>query len=228
MKKAIVLSSGGIDSTTCLAMAVDEFGTENVVSVSAIYGQKHSKEIECARKIASHYGITHRELDITSLDIFKGSACTLLQENAESVAQGTYAEQVNEGIVSTYVPFRNGVLLSLVAAMALSMFPEDEILIYVGVHSDDVVGAAYADCSFQFVYAMNEAVRTGTYDKVGVFAPLVDWTKADVVRVGHQLGAPFALTWSCYNGGEHSCGTCATCLDRQKAFEANNLKDPVV
>lgn len=228
MRKAIVLSSGGIDSTTCLAMAIDEFGTENVVSVSAIYGQKHSKEIECARKIATYYGVAHREIDITSLNIFEGSTCTLLQENAGSVAQGTYAEQVNEGIVSTYVPFRNGVLLSLVAAMALSMFPDDEILVYVGIHSDDVAGSAYADCTFQFANAMNEAIRAGTYGKVGVSAPLVDWTKADVVRVGHQLGAPFELTWSCYNGGEHPCGTCATCLDRRKAFEANNLKDPVV
>ena len=188
MRKAIVLSSGGIDSTTCLAMAIDEFGTENVVSVSAIYGQKHSKEIECARKIATYYGVAHREIDITSLNIFEGSTCTLLKENAGSVAQGTYAEQVNEGIVSTYVPFRNGVLLSLVAAMAMSMFPNDEILIYVGMHLDDVIGAAYADCTFQFADAMKRAYGEQILRNADFFSFFVNLCQKDEYQLGGDAG----------------------------------------
>lgn len=231
MNRAIVLSSGGIDSTTCLAMAVKEYGAENVVSVSVLYGQKHAKEKECAAKVAEFYGVEHRIIDISTLGIFTGSTCTLLADNAESVAQGTYAEQVSEGmssIVSTYVPFRNGLMVSLIASMAMSIFPEDSIRIYLGAHADDTLGYAYADCSYDFIRVMNDAIFMGTYGKVNVRAPLIRMSKAEVVAKGIELEAPYELTWSCYEGGETPCGACATCLDRAKAFEANGIDDPAL
>lgn len=231
MNRAIVLSSGGIDSTTCLAMAVKDYGAENVISVSVLYGQKHSKEQQCAIDVASFYGVEHRTIDITSLGIFTGSSCTLLADSTEPVAQGTYAEQVSEStssIVSTYVPFRNGLMLSLIASMAMSIFPDDKVRIYLGVHSDDTLGHAYADCSYDFVRVMNDAIFVGTYGRITVHAPLIRMNKADVVKKGLELNAPYELTWSCYEGGETPCGTCATCLDRAKAFEVNGVADPAL
>lgn len=231
MNRAIVLSSGGIDSTTCLAMAVKEYGAENVLSVSVLYGQKHDKEKECAVKIAEFYGVEHRVIDITDLGIFTGSTCTLLADNAEPVAQGTYAEQVSEGmssIVSTYVPFRNGLMVSLIASLAMSVYPEDNVRIHLGVHRDDTLGHAYADCSYDFVRVMSDAIFMGTYGRVTVTAPLVRMSKAQVVAKGIELEAPYELTWSCYEGGETPCRACATCLDRAKAFEANGIDDPAL
>lgn len=110
--KAIVLNSGGVDSTTCVGIAVDRYGKENVTTVSAYYGQKNDKELSCAEKIAEHYGVTHRVIDLASTHIMDGSDCTLLQ-GGKDIAHGTYAEQMAEGDskIATYVPFRNGFCL---------------------------------------------------------------------------------------------------------------------
>lgn len=228
IQKAIVLSSGGVDSTTCIGIAVDRLGAENVSTVSVFYGQKHSKEIECARKIANHYGVKHYELDLSP--VMKYSNCSLLSDSTESIKHQSYAEQIaenGEGMVSTYVPFRNGLMLSAVAALAMSIYPEYNVDIYLGAHADDAAGNAYADCSSAFTNAMNEAIHIGTYDKVFVEAPLVNMNKAEVVKTGLSLNVPYALTWSCYEGGDLQCGTCGTCIDRREAFRLNGVEDPV-
>lgn len=126
--KAIVLNSGGVDSTTCVGIAVDRYGKENATTVSAYYGQKNDKELSCAEKIAEHYGVAHRVIDLASTHIMDGSVCTLLQG----------------GKVATYVPFRNGLLLAAVAAVAQSVYPQCEL--YKGAHADDAAGDAYPDC----------------------------------------------------------------------------------
>ena len=226
--KALVLSSGGIDSTTCVGIAVDKLGKENVSTVSVFYGQKHAKELECANKVAKFYGVKHYELDLSS--IMKYSNCPLLKGSTEKIKHESYAEQIKkngEGMVSTYVPFRNGLMLSSVATLAMSIYPNEEVEIYLGVHADDSAGRAYADCSQEFTYAMKEAIYIGTYEKVTVKAPLVNMTKADVVKTGLELKVPYELTWSCYEGGEKQCGTCGTCIDRKNAFKQNGVKDPV-
>lgn len=229
MNKALVLSSGGVDSTTCVGIAVDELGADNVSTVSIFYGQKHSKELECARKVSDYYGLKHYELDLSG--IFRFSNCSLLEGSTEEVPEGSYEEQIDRkenGMVSTYVPFRNGLMLAAVASLAVSIYPEDEVGIYLGAHADDAAGSAYADCSPEFTDAMREAIYIGTYNKVKVVAPLVNMNKAGVVRTGLELNVPYELTWSCYNGGDKPCGKCGTCIDRAKAFEANGVADPAM
>ncbi len=229
-KKALVLSSGGIDSTTCLSIAIDELGAENVSTVSIFYGQKHNKELEQAEKIAEYYGVTNYQIDLSEVMRYNKN-CTLLSNNHQEIDHSSYAEQIEkskDGIINTYVPFRNGLMLSSVASLALSIYPDDEIDIYLGTHADDVAVATYADCSEEFTNAIGQAINIGTYEKVSLRTPLVNLSKAEVVREGLELGTPYELTWSCYEGGETPCGTCATCIDRAIAFKLNGIEDPAL
>jgi len=226
--KAVVLSSGGVDSTTCVAMAVNELGSANVVTLSFKYGQRHEKELESAQKIADFYGLAHYVYDLTS--IFAYSDCSLLSSSKEKPEHMSYADQIardGEGKVSTYVPFRNGLMLSAAAALAQSLYPEEECGIWIGAHADDAAGNAYADCSVAFNESMGRAISIGTYELVKLHAPLNRLNKAQVVAEGLKLGVPYDLTWSCYEGGEKACGKCATCIDRLAAFRANGCEDPI-
>ena len=228
MKKALVLSSGGVDSTTCVGIAVKDVGSENVSTVSVFYGQKHNKELECADKVAEFYNVKHYVLDLSN--VLQYSNCSLMKNSTEDIPMMSYAEQIEkngEGKVSTYVPFRNGLMLSAVAALAQSIYPDDDVDIYLGAHADDAAGRAYADCSEEFTSAMNTAIVIGTYGKVRVFAPLVNLNKAGVVKLGLSIGVPYNLTYSCYNGREKACGRCGTCIDRLNAFKVNGLQDPI-
>lgn len=228
-KKAIVLSSGGVDSTTCLAIAVDAFGAENVSTLTCFYGQKHQKELDAALAVADFYHVKHYTVDLSP--VFRFSNCPLLQQSTEEIPEQSYAEQIaqnGEGMVATYVPFRNGLFLSAVASLAMSIYPDDEVEVFIGAHADDAAGHAYADCSQQFTDAMRDAISIGTYNRVYVQAPLVTYNKAEVVKVGLKLGAPYHLTWSCYEGGSKPCGKCGTCIDRAKAFELNGVEDPAL
>lgn len=225
--KILVLSSGGVDSTTCLAMAVAEVGAENVLALSVYYGQKHDKEIQAAEKVAEYYGVRRMELDLSV--IFAGSNCSLLKQSTEDIPLESYAQQIEETHgekpVSTYVPFRNGLFLSSAASIALSHGCSK---IMYGAHADDAAGAAYPDCSLDFVNAMNQAIYLGSGNQLTIEAPFVSLTKADVVKKGLELGVPYELTWSCYEGGEKPCGKCGTCIDRMKAFELNGTVDPLL
>ncbi|MCD7820802.1 MAG: 7-cyano-7-deazaguanine synthase QueC [Clostridiales bacterium] len=225
--KALVLSSGGVDSTTALALAVEQYGRENVVALSISYGQKHDKEISSAKAVAQHYGVEQLFLDLT--DIFQYSDCSLLRQSDEDIPLESYAEQIEETggetPVSTYVPFRNGLFLSCAASIALSK--GCGVLIY-GAHADDAAGFAYPDCSPAFHQAMDAAVYEGSGHQLHIEAPFVRWTKAQVVKKGLELGVPYELTWSCYQGGDKPCGQCGTCLDRAKAFAENGVADPAL
>lgn len=226
MRKAVVLSSGGLDSTTCLGIAVDQLGAENVKTISVFYGQRHEKELESARAVAEYYKVEHYEYDMSK--VFEFSNCSLLKGSTDEIIHKSYVEQIKENErVSTYVPFRNGLLLSMAAAIADSLFPDEEIDIYYGAHADDYANNAYADCSVEFTDAINKAINIGTYNKIGIVAPLLYIDKAEVVKIGLKLKVPYHLTWSCYEGGEKQCGTCATCIDRKEAFARNGAVDPV-
>ena len=224
--KAMVLFSGGVDSTTCLGIAVDKYGAENVVALSIAYGQKHTKEIECSQKIAQHYGVEHLYLDLGK--IFQYSNCSLLSHSDQEIPTESYAKQIEKtdgAPVSTYLPFRNGLFLSSAASIALSKGCE---VIYYGAHSDDAAGNAYPDCSDAFNKAINEAIYIGSGNQLKVEAPFIGLTKAQVVKKGLELKVPYELTWSCYMGEDKPCGVCGTCLDRAKAFAENGVADPAL
>ncbi len=224
--RALVLFSGGVDSTTCLALAIEKYGKENVTALSIFYGQKHEKEIEASKKIADYYQVEHLYLDLT--EIFAYSDCSLLSHSDRKIPREAYARQLEKTDgkpVSTYVPFRNGLFLSSAASIALS---KECDVIYYGAHSDDAAGNAYPDCSDAFHQAMGQAIYLGSGDRLTIEAPFVNRTKAEVVKEGLRLGAPYELTWSCYEGGEKPCGKCGTCIDRARAFAQNGVKDPAL
>lgn len=224
--KAMVLFSGGVDSTTCLALAVKKHGAENVTALSIGYGQKHSREIQAAQKLADYYNVEWKQLDLSR--IFADSDCSLLTGSDKEIPKETYAEQLSETDgkpVSTYVPFRNGLFLASAASMALSLGCG---LIYYGPHADDAAGSAYPDCSEEFNSAINSAIYIGSGKQLRIEAPFVSKTKKDIVKLGLELGVPYELTWSCYEGGDKPCGVCGTCRDRQEAFLANGIDDPLM
>lgn len=224
--RALVLCSGGVDSTTLLAMAVDRYGSDNVVALSISYGQRHEKELKAARDVARYYHVEQRFLDLAA--IFADSSCSLLAHSEKDIPKESYAEQLEQAdtkLVSTYVPFRNGLFLSSAASMALSL--ECSVL-YYGAHHDDWAGNAYPDCSREFVAAMNNAIMEGTGGELHMEAPFVEWSKADIVKKGLELNVPYELTWSCYEGGDKPCGVCATCIDRKRAFKLNGSVDPLL
>ena len=207
-------------------MAVDKYGSENVVALSISYGQRHEKELKAARDIARYYHVEQRFLDLAA--IFADSSCSLLAHSERDIPKESYAEQLEQAdtkLVSTYVPFRNGLFLSSAASMALSL--ECSVL-YYGAHHDDWAGNAYPDCSREFVAAMNNAIMEGTGGELHMEAPFVEWSKADIVKKGLELNVPYELTWSCYEGGDKPCGVCATCIDRKRAFELNGSVDPLL
>ena len=227
--KAVVLSSGGLDSTTCLGIAVDKYGSDNVSTILIYYGQKHAKELDCAKLVARYYGVSHYEFDLAN--VLKYSDSALLGKSKQSIAKTSYAEQMKasgSSKVNTYVPFRNGLMLSVAASFADSVYKKDDIELYIGVHKDDAVVSAYADCSASFINAMDSAISIGTYGRIHLIAPFMDSNKKEIVRKGLDLGVPYHLTWSCYAGGQKPCGQCATCIDRAKAFAANKAQDPLL
>ena len=230
MGKALVLNSGGVDSTTCVALAIQKYGSENVITASLYYGQKHDKELECARKIAEYYKVKHIEEDISNVMKYAKDVCTLVKGGNE-IEHKSYVEQIQEngeGRVATYVPFRNGLFLSIATAYADSLFPGEEVEIYYGAHADDAAGQAYADCSPEFAKAMDEAINIGTYGKIHINRPLINMNKAEVVKTGLSLNVPYELTWSCYEGGDKPCLECGTCIDRLNAFKLNGIEDPLL
>ena len=222
----MVLLSGGIDSTTCLGIAVDKYGKENVIALSVFYGQKHDKEIKASQDVAKYYGVEHLYLDLEK--IFQYSDCSLLAHSDKDIPKEAYSEQIKktDGTpVSTYVPFRNGLFLSSAASIALS---KDCDVIYYGAHSDDAAGCAYPDCSDEFNKAINEAIYLGSGKQLKVVAPFINKTKAEVVKIGIDLKVPYEYTWSCYEGEDKPCGKCGTCIDRAEAFRLNGVKDPAL
>ncbi|MDR1700843.1 MAG: 7-cyano-7-deazaguanine synthase QueC [Lachnoclostridium sp.] len=223
--RILVLSSGGIDSTTCLGLAVNQYGKDNVAALSLQYGQKHVKEIRAAEKISSFYDIKHIVSDLSSLFTYSNSA--LLRHSSDDIPKDSYENQQEnsqEKPIPTYVPFRNGLFLSAAAGIALSLNYD---IIYYGAHTDDSAGNVYPDCSKEFTQAMSTAIYEGSGHLVTVEAPFIRSQKADIVKAGLSLNVPYELTWSCYEGEEIPCGVCGTCIDRINAFKKNGVNDPL-
>lgn len=220
--KAVVLLSGGLDSTTVLAHAISQ-GYE-VVALTVQYGQRHSREINSAKAVARHYGIEQHVMLDLDLSYLRKSALT---SREVEVPVRESAEGIGDEIPVTYVPARNLLMLSLAAGLCET---EGGQAIFIGANSVDFSG--YPDCRPEFFRAFEEVLRVGT--KAGVEsrpiwieAPILRMSKADIVRLARKLNAPLELTWSCYNGGEAACGHCESCLLRLKGFEEAGEKDPV-
>ncbi len=211
-----MLLSGGLDSTTALHWA--ERHHEVVAAVSFDYGSNHAaQELRCARWQADSLGVPYCQLDLRG--IFRHMQSSLL-EGAEAIPTGEYAE---ENMKSTVVPFRNGIFLAIAAGMAESQGAE---ALVIAAHSGD--HAIYPDCRADFMDAMGEAIRLGTYAGLQVLAPFIGSDKAQIAAAGAGLGVDFSHTYSCYKGGEAHCGLCATCRERKDAFRCAGIPDPTL
>ncbi|TCP29850.1 preQ(0) biosynthesis protein QueC [Scopulibacillus darangshiensis] len=218
-EKAVIVLSGGLDSTTCMGIAKNE-GYE-LYPITFQYGQRHDREVEQAKKIAEHYDIReHRIVDISFFQQIGGSALT---DQSIDVPE----TMVEGDIPVTYVPARNMIFLSLASAYAEVIGAE---AIYIGVSSVDYSG--YPDCRPEFIKSMNKTVNLAT--KVGVSdkgmvinTPLMHLTKAETIIEGIKLNVPYHLTTSCYNGEDKACGTCDSCQLRLKGFLEAGEKDPI-
>lgn len=226
--RAMVLLSGGVDSTTLLGSMVAQFGKENVRALSLYYGQKHSKEMEYAAMSAEYYGVELIRKDMSSAFDFEGG-CSLLKSSDKELPKQSYAKQLaamgGEGVVETYVPFRNGLMLSFATAIAIQM---GATYVCYGAHADDATGGAYPDCTESFVQHLSRAIYTGSGNNVSLLTPYISKNKAAIVAEGLKLGVPYELTWSCYAGEQHPCGECGTCIDRAEAFRLNEAVDPLL
>lgn len=237
--KCIVSLSGGRDSATCLGLAVERYGAENVYAMGFEYGSTHGQELEAAQKIADYYGVPYQIVNINP-DIFKGSTCTMLKGATKEIQKDMTYEEIlakKEGKVDTYVPFRNGLFSAYVAARAESIsqqFDED-VVIMLGQHADDSgyyidengvehldeTKAAYPDCSVKFVRAFEEVVRISSVGRVRYEAPFVKMHKWELIKTGLLLSkpVPYEMCLSCYDpivnkdGTVEECMRCATCLD---------------
>lgn len=223
MPRAFALLSGGIDSTTALYIAMEDFNGD-VTGVSIDYGQRHKKEIEYARTTCFSLNIDHHVIDLSS-----AVPKTMLTDADDKIPEISYAEI--KGVSPTYVPFRNGLMLSAITSYAVGFLQGEELLqgesgIYFGAHAEDAQNWAYPDCTFEFSGAMANAIFVGTYYKLRLHVPLIWMVKKEIIRKGSDLGVNFAETWSCYVGGERHCGVCPTCRSRRQGFIDAGVTDP--
>jgi 7-cyano-7-deazaguanine synthase len=221
MSAAVVLLSGGLDSTVCATIATKNHRI--VYPFSIHYGQKHEgSESRAALAVARQLGIAP-VIQINIPDTwFMGSGSALVDKSVE-IPDVSYDEI--EGVSPTYVPFRNGIFTSIAAAMALKYNAE---AVYFGAHSEDAQNWAYPDCTPEFIGSMAAAIYVGTYKQVRLITPLQWLMKRDIVELGNSINAPMHLSWSCYKGGGKHCGICPTCLSRKEAFRLAGVEDKTV
>ena len=213
-KDSVLIVSGGMDSITMLY----EYKERIALGISFDYGSNHNaREIAFAAMHCERLGIKHIVINLGFMhQYFKSS----LLEGAEAIPEGNYDE---ENMKSTVVPFRNGIMLSIAAGVA-----ESNGLKYVMMANHGGDHTIYPDCRPEFVSAMSEATRLGTYPGIEVLAPYTGITKSDIARHGKALGIDYAETWSCYKGGEHHCGKCGTCRERIEALADAGIEDHTV
>ncbi len=218
-QKAIVLLSGGLDSTTVLAMAVKHF---DVTALSFRYGQKHTLELERAEVIAKYYDAKEHIIIDLDPEPFKGSSLT----GGSAVPENR--TEIEKEIPSTYVPARNTIFLSIALGIAESRGAER---IYIGVNSVDYSG--YPDCRPEFIKAFQNLANLATRDAVNgkppvIEAPLLYLTKAEIIKKGTEIGVDYGMTMSCYQPDSNglSCGLCDACTLRLQGFKTNRLTDP--
>ena len=219
MKTALVVLSGGQDSTTCLYWALDRFGRDRVEALSFDYGQRHRIELDCARRIAALAGAPHTVLPIDTFAVLGGNALT----DAGIAVQAGVAARTE--LPNTFVPGRNLIFLTFAAAFA---YPRGIRELVTGVAQTDYSG--YPDCRQATLQALEQAIRLGMDYDLTLHAPLMFQSKADTVRLAQALGALPALAYShtCYNGMQPPCGQCPACLLRARGFAEAGIPDPLL
>ena len=218
MNKALVVLSGGQDSTTCLYWAIDRFGVDGVSSLTFDYGQKHRVELECAEKIAALAGVENTVLPIDTFRVLGGNALTDKIDVKPGVDPDTQ-------LPNTFVPGRNLVFLTYAAAFA---YQRNISNLVTGVAQTDYSG--YPDCRNETIESLQQSIRLGMESDISIHTPLMWLSKAETVKLAEQLGALEALAYShtCYNGQQPPCGECEACRLRAKGFEEAGIADPLV
>lgn len=221
MKKAVVLFSGGLDSTTALYCAKKDVGREGkLFPLTITYGQRHQREIESAGRIVDLLGLQWMEIDISDLSLL---VSTSLTGEGEVPTEG-----VKPGIPTTWVPQRNSIFLALAFSYAETVGAD---MVYTGMNIVDYSG--YPDCRPDFVQSMERSLNLAskkyreTGHGIGIITPLIKKSKAQIILLGTTLKVPYTLTWSCYNGRDRACGLCDSCRLRLKGFQEAGLKDPI-
>jgi len=263
-RKAFVLLSGGLDSTTCLMKAIYDYGSPDtheditrriqnnrtamtpeeldpinwVEAISINYGQRHKKEMDYARTTCDDLGIVHTVLNLES--ILGGTMLT----NPDVEIPNVSYNDLPHGVSPTYVPFRNGTLLSLITAHAQKwvncmnqemssqgIIPNEDTVsagIYFGAHSEDAQNWAYPDCTPEFIGSMANAIYIGSYRQIRLHTPIQWLMKHEIITLGASLNTDFSTTWSCYKGEDRHCGICPTCRSRREGFIKAKVYDPTL
>lgn len=217
---SVVLLSGGLDSTVTLAYAVDR--GDNPVALSFRYGQRHTRELKSASDVAKHFGVRHVIVDI-DLSSFKSA---LIGDGGAVPEERPFSEMASD-IPDTYVPARNIIMLSVALGLCESL---DADTIYIGANTVDYSG--YPDCREGFFRAFERMASEGTKagvegNPIKISTPILDMSKAEIVKLGKKLGAPLELTWSCYSGGDEACGKCDSCRLRLRGFADAGYRDEI-
>ncbi|MBU7581302.1 MAG: 7-cyano-7-deazaguanine synthase QueC [Nostoc sp. TH1S01] len=220
--KAVILLSGGLDSSTVLYQAKAD-GCE-CYAISFDYQQRHRRELNSAMLVAQTAEV--KEHQVVNFDLRKWGGSALTDEKID-IPQARSLEEMSENIPVTYVPARNTIFLSFALGYAEAIAAER---VYIGVNALDYSG--YPDCRPDYIQAMQEVFRLGTKqgregNATAIAAPLVNLKKTEIIQLGNKLGVPWHLTWSCYTGGDVACGVCDSCRLRLAAFEELGLKDPL-
>ncbi len=220
MIKTVVVLSGGMDSTVCATLAVRDFGAAGVAALHVSYGQRtETREQEAFTNICSRLGIEKRLfVRNQALNQIGGSALT-----DHKIAVPAAGPEIGSHVPVTYVPFRNAHFLACAVSWAEVLGADS---IYIGAVQQDSSG--YPDCRPEYYKAFNQLIRAGTKEgKITIRTPLIEMRKADIVRLGLEIGAPFDLSWSCYSRSDRACGECESCALRLRAFAAAGIEDPI-
>lgn len=213
---AVVLLSGGMDSATLLYVLLSK--GEQVEAISFNYGQRHSKELECAGKLCAMNQVRHTIVDLRCLDaVFLGCGSSLVDTDVD-VPIGHYAD---ESMKATVVPNRNMIMLSIATALAISRkFRYVAYAAHAGDHD------IYPDCRSEFTDELTKAIQICDWSPIVLMTPFIQKTKAEIVKIGYNLKVPYHETWSCYEGEDIHCGNCGTDVERREAFILAGMKDP--
>lgn len=214
-QKAVIILSGGMDSTT-LAYDLCDKGFE-LYALSFDYGQRHKKELKCAETTCDKLGISHHIVDLSSITALVSNSA--LTGNID-VPEGHYAD---DNMKLTVVPNRNMIMLSIAIGYAANIGAD---YVCYGAHAGD--HAIYPDCRPEFVQALGKAAALCHFSPVHIYSPYMHMTKGEIARRGDKVAVPFEDTWTCYKGGEEPCGVCGSCVERAEAFEFAGIIDPLV